>query len=108
LEQRWGVHSAMGGTGAIVKALVNLLEDRRVPIRYNTPVTRIRVDNGKAVGVELENGAFIAADIVVSNADSAWTYKHLIEEKYRPSWSDKRIEKGNYSVNNLCKVHLMN
>ena len=97
LEQRWGVHSAMGGTGAIVTALVNLLQDRMVPIRYNTPVTRIRVDNGKAVGVELENGEFIGADIVVSNADAAWTYKYLIEEKYRPSWSNRRIDKGNYS-----------
>jgi phytoene desaturase len=97
LEQRWGVHSAMGGTGAIVNALVNLLQDQMVPIRYNTAVTRIRVQDGKAIGVELENGEFIASEIVVSNADPAWTYKHLIEEKYRPSWSNRRIEKGNYS-----------
>jgi phytoene desaturase len=97
LEQRWGVHSAMGGTGAIVNALVELLKDRRVPIRYNAPVTQIRVKDGKAVAVELENGELIGADIVVSNADAAWTYKYLIEEKYRPSWSNRRIEKGNYS-----------
>jgi phytoene desaturase len=55
------------------------------------------VQDGKAIGVELENGEFIASEIVVSNADPAWTYKHLIEEKYRPSWSNRRIEKGNYS-----------
>ena len=97
LEQRWGVHSAMGGTGAIVNALVDLLKHRHGPIRYNAAVTRIRVDNGKAVGVELENGEFLGADIVVSNADAAWTYKHLIEEKYRPSWSNRRIDKGHYS-----------
>lgn len=42
LEQRWGVHSAIGGTGAIVNALVGLLKERMVPIRYNAPVTRIR------------------------------------------------------------------
>ena len=97
LEQRWGVHSAMGGTGAIVNALVKLLQQRHVPIRYNSAVTRICVKEGKAVGVELQNGELMAADIVVSNADAAWTYKHLIEEKYRPHWTDRKIEKGNYS-----------
>jgi len=50
LERRWGVHSAMGGTGAIVQALVNLLQERHIPIRYNTAVTRIQVDNGTAMG----------------------------------------------------------
>ena len=97
LEQRWGVHSAMGGTGAIVNALVGLLKDRMVPIRYNAPVTRIRVKDGKAVAVELDNGELIGADIVVSNADAAWTYRHLLEEKERPHWSNRRIEKGHYS-----------
>ena len=48
LERRWGVHSAMGGTGAIVRELVKLLEERQVPVRYNAPVTRIRVEDGRA------------------------------------------------------------
>jgi len=34
---------------------------------------------------------------VVSNADAAWTYRHLLEEKERPHWSNRRIEKGHYS-----------
>jgi phytoene desaturase len=97
LERRWGVHSAMGGTGAIVRELVKLLHDRKVPIRYNAPVTQIRVENGRASGVELESGEFIAADIVVSNADAAWTYRHLIAPQHRRHWTDKRIAKGNYS-----------
>ena len=53
LERRWGVHSAMGGTGAIVRELVQLLTDRGVPIRYNAPVTRILVEQGRARGVEV-------------------------------------------------------
>ena len=97
LERRWGVHSAMGGTGAIVRELVKLLSDRNVPIRYNAPVTRIRVEAGRARGIELASGEFIAADIVVSNADAAWTYRHLIEPQHRKHWTDKRIAKGKYS-----------
>ena len=97
LERRWGVHSAMGGTGAIVNALVNLLEERQVPIRYNAPVTRIRVADGRATGVELDSGEFIPADIVVSNGDAAWTYRHLVEPQHRKHWTDRRIAKGKYS-----------
>ena len=97
LERRWGVHSAMGGTGAIVRELVKLLSDRNVPICYNAPVTRIRVEAGRARGIELASGEFIAADIVVSNADAAWTYRHLIEPQHRKHWTDKRIAKGKYS-----------
>ncbi len=97
LERRWGVHSAMGGTGAIVNALVNLLEERQVPIRYNAPVTRIRVADGRATGVELDSGEFIPADIVVSNGDAAWTYRNLVEPQHRKHWTDRRIAKGKYS-----------
>ena len=97
LERRWGVHSAMGGTGAIVSELVKLLDERGVKIHYNSPVTRIRVEGGQARGVELASGQFIPADIVVSNADAAWTYRHLIEPQHRKHWTDKRIAKGKYS-----------
>lgn len=98
LERTWGVHSAMGGTGAIVKGLVNLLQERGVDIRLNAPVTKIRIQDKRAVGIELQNGEFISADIVVSNADTAWTYKNLIEPQHRKHWSDAKINKGRYSM----------
>ncbi len=98
LEKNWGVHSAMGGTGAIVQGLVKLLKERQVPIRYNTAVTRIRVSKGRAQGVELADGSFIPADIVVSNGDAAWTYRYLVEPSHRRHWTDKKIDNGRYSM----------
>ena len=98
LERRWGVHWAMGGTGALVRGLVDLLAERGVPVRCNTEVKRIVVANRKAVGVELASGERIDADIVVSNADTAWTYRHLIDADQRPHWTDKRIEGKRYSM----------
>jgi phytoene desaturase len=83
LERRFGVHWAMGGTGALIKGLVNLLEERGAHVRCDAPVTRILIENGRAVGVELENGEQLKSDIVVSNADTAWTYKNLVDKKYR-------------------------
>ncbi len=98
LERTWGVHSAMGGTGAIVQGLVNLLKGRGVQIRCNAPVTQICIENGRACGVQLASGEFMPADIVVSNADTAWTYKHLVAPEHRRVWTDRKIDNGKYSM----------
>lgn len=98
LERNWGVHSAMGGTGAIVQGLVNLLHSRGVALRYNAPVQKIRVERGRATGVELAGGEFIPSDIVVSNADSAWTYRYLVDAEHRSHWTNRRIDQGRYSM----------
>ena len=98
LERQWGVHWAMGGTGALVNGLVNVLEGLGGSLRPNAEVKRIEVDGGRATGVTLANGERIAADIVVSNADTAWTYKHLVAPEHRRHWTDQRIDNGRYSM----------
>ncbi len=55
LERKWGVHSAMGGTGAVVKGLVSLVEGQGSEIRYKSEVEQILVKDGKAVGVRLDD-----------------------------------------------------
>jgi phytoene desaturase len=98
LERRWGVHFPMGGTGSLVKGLVSLIEGQGGNVRCNAGVAQITVDHGAASGVRLENGEHIAADVVVSNADSAWTYRHLVPAEHRQRWTDRRIEKARYSM----------
>ena len=98
LERRWGVHWAMGGTGALVQGLVKLLNERGVSVRCNAPVTRINVEQGRARSVTLENGEVLNADIVVSNGDPAWTYRYLIDAKHRRHWTDGKVARGKYSM----------
>ena len=98
LERRHGVHSAMGGTGSLIKGLAGLLADRGVEIRLNSEVKRIEVEDGKAQGVTLANGEFIPSDIVVSNADAAWTYQKLIAPEHRKVWTDAKVNKSKYSM----------
>ena len=98
LERRCGVHWAMGGTGELVRGLVGLLAARGVPVRCRAEVRRITVEQGRATGVELADGERLAADIVVSNADTAWTYRHLVDRQHRPHWTDRRIEGKKYSM----------
>jgi len=98
LERRFGVHWTMGGTGALVNGLVNVIEGMGGSLRTGAQVRRINVHNGRAGGVTLATGETIAADIVVCNADAAWTYKHLIDAKYRKVWTNAKVEKGKYSM----------
>lgn len=98
LERRFGVHFAMGGTGALVRGLVGLIEGQGGRVLCGQAVQEILVEGGAACGVRLAGGETMAADVVVSNADSAWTYKHLLPERHRRHWTDKRIAKARYSM----------
>jgi len=97
LERHWGVHSAMGGTGAIVNGLVDLIEGQGSRVRCNAEVAEITVADGKATGVRLADGETIPADIVVSNADLAWTYRNLLPGVERKHWTDRKLDKAQYS-----------
>src|SRR5262249_11195027 len=94
LERRWGVHFVMGGTGRLINGLVSLLEGQGGRICYNHEVEQIRVRDGRAVGVRLKDGRDIDSDIVVSNADSANTYLHLLPH----SQPTRVLKRARYSM----------
>ena len=98
LERRWGVHFAMGGTNRLVSGLVELIEGQGGEVRCHAPVEQILVRDRRAVGVRLEDGSSLAADVVVSNADSAWTYRHLLAPEHRQRWTNRHIETRRYSM----------
>ena len=98
LERRFGVHFAMGGTGSLVKGIVGLIEGQGNLVRCNTGVAQILVKDGAACGVLLDNGERLLADAVVSNADSATTYRRLLAPEHRQRWTDARIERARYSM----------
>lgn len=98
LEREWGVHYSMGGTGSIVNGLVRLIEEQGGSIHLNTEIDEILVKRGKAYGVCLKDGTEVAADAVVSNADVAFTYRHMIAPEHRRKYSDGKIERTKYSM----------
>jgi phytoene desaturase len=98
LERRHGVHFAMGGTGSLVQGLVSLIESQGGRLRYNAAVKQILVEGGRAVGVELDDGERLHAGVVVSNADSAATYRYLVPQQYRRRWTDRKLERARYSM----------
>jgi phytoene desaturase len=106
LERRFGVHWAMGGTGSVIRGMVSLLEGLGGTLRCNAEVRKIDIEvdpssrsgRGRTTGVTLAGGERLAAEVVVSNADTMWTYRHLVEPQHRPHWTDRRIEGGRYSM----------
>lgn len=98
LEREWGVHYAMGGTGAVVSALGKLFGELGGKTRLSTAVRRIVVENGLAKAIETESGETIPADIVVSNADIATTYIRMIDAQHRKRWTDRKLKAMKYSM----------
>jgi phytoene desaturase len=79
LERRWGIHFAIGGTGALVGALEKLMVELDIDIKLNTTVEKILVENKKVIGVQLENGTKFEADLVVANVDPKYLYRHMLD-----------------------------
>lgn len=98
LEKTWGVHFAMGGTGALVNGLIRMFEDIGGKIELNARAEEIEVEGGKVARVRLADGRSFPADVVVSNGDVANTYRKLIKPEHRRKWTDRRLEKMRYAM----------
>ncbi|MBL8212216.1 MAG: phytoene desaturase [Bryobacterales bacterium] len=98
LEREWGVHYAIGGTGAIVQALGKLFVELGGKVKLSTPARRILVDNHRVTGVETAHGERLQADAVVSNADVANTYRKLLPTEARRKYTDSKLDSMRYSM----------
>lgn len=81
LEREWGISFPMGGTGALIQAFHRLLDEEGVEVLLNTSVKEIVIREKKAKGVLLENGTYMKASLVISNADTPYCYTHMIASK---------------------------
>jgi len=98
LEREWGVFYAMGGTGAIVRALGQVFEELGGKIHLNAEAAEILVEGRRVTGIRLKDGTIHKADAVVSNADVAWTYMNLIPNHSRRWNKDLRYRNTRYSM----------
>ncbi len=97
-ERKWGVHYAQGGTGAIVQALGRLLHELGGVVHPNSEVAEILIEKRRASGIRLQDRTIHYADAIVSNADVAFTYRYLIPPEYRRIYTNRKIEKMQYSM----------
>jgi phytoene dehydrogenase-like protein len=72
----------IGGMGAITQAMAKSCVTAGVEINTNVPVQQVQIADGRAIGLVLESGLVLEADIVVSNADPKRTFLNLVGKEH--------------------------
>ena len=98
----WG--HAIGGMGAITQAMRKACELYGVEITTDAPVKSLLVDNGEAVGVELESGEEISATRVAANVNPKLLYTRLtpgnaLDPEFRRRMDSWRCGSGTLRMN---------
>ena len=97
---------AIGGSQAITDAL--LAAGRKLGVSYRTAceVDRITVENRRATGVELTDGSWISADLVVSDLGCSQTVLRLLREVEVDERIRRRIRNIHYDRGQLLWANL--
>jgi phytoene desaturase len=75
-----GIWFPRGGMYRTIEKLEEISKGLGVTFHYDTPVQKIEVEGSQAKGVVLENGEFVAGDIVLANADLPYVYRSMLPE----------------------------
>ncbi|MEV8509003.1 NAD(P)/FAD-dependent oxidoreductase [Actinoplanes sp. NPDC051475] len=82
------------GGGQVVPAhLIDVIQSHGGRVRTKARVTRILIENGAAVGVQLDDDETIMAPIVVSGADLKRTYLDLVGREHLSPATVARVER---------------
>jgi len=98
LERAYGVFFAMGGTGAIVNALSDLMKRQGVHIVLNTTVTSIDIEHNQAKRVVFSDGTAHEVDLIVSNADPTYLYQNMVETHQTATSTKLKLKVAHYSM----------
>ena len=74
-----------GGMIMISEAIRKSYESHGGQVKFSTPVKKILLENGKAVGVELENGQKVSSKVVLSNLEARSTFTRLLNPDQLPA-----------------------
>ncbi|MCX6440800.1 MAG: phytoene desaturase family protein [Actinobacteria bacterium] len=83
VEESFGAWHIKGGLGTLATLVHQRCVDVGVDIHFNSQVVEITTEKGRATGIQLADGSFVAADAVVTNADASITYSNLIKGNQR-------------------------
>jgi phytoene desaturase (3,4-didehydrolycopene-forming) len=76
-----GIWYPIGGFNKVVQEIQKIASDKfEAKFHYGKGIHRIVCQGTEAKGVELQDGTFVEADIVISNADLVYTYSNLLPE----------------------------
>lgn len=77
-----GVWFPKGGIGELVTAMQKLALEQGTEFIFNQSVEKITVEKGRAIGIKTATHTY-HADIIIVNADYAWSEMNLLEDRYQ-------------------------
>lgn len=98
LEQRFGVHYAMGGTTAIIEALGGLLERAGVDVVLGDSVARVQTRGHRVTSVDLDSGRSLPCDLALSAGDPVTLYTKLLGEGGKHAATRRRATRMKLSM----------
>jgi len=104
-RSRVGVEYPVGGSEAIVEALIRGFKRWGGELRLNAHVEKILVRDGKVQGVRLGNGETLSAPLVISNATLWDTYSKLLSPQDLPP-SFRQNSLATPAVESFMHLHL--
>ena len=87
-----GYYYFEGGSQSISDALAEVIKENGGEILLNSLVTKILIEDGKAVGVRTEGGEEYLARFVISNANAPDTFFKLVGKENLPEDYIKKLE----------------
>jgi phytoene desaturase len=93
-----GIYYSKGGMIGIPKGLQKCGERKGMKVRLKSPVKKILIEKGRAMGVMLEDGTEITSDLVISNINSKKMYFDLVGEEHIPWMARKGLKSYTYSM----------
>ena len=87
-----GFYYFEGGSQAVTKALAEVVRENGGEVLLNTLVTKILLEDGKAVGVQTKDGKEFKARYVISNANALDTFFKMIGEEHLPADYVERLK----------------
>ncbi|MEM8544954.1 MAG: NAD(P)/FAD-dependent oxidoreductase [Cyanobacteria bacterium P01_H01_bin.119] len=95
----------VGGSGAIVDALVRGLKKFGGTLRLNAHVEKILIQQNRATGVRLKTGETLTANVVISNATIWDTLNHLLDpQDLPPDYRQRSLQMT--PINSFMHLHL--
>jgi phytoene dehydrogenase-like protein len=92
-----------GGIGRLSESLAQQIEELGGEVRLKQQVTRILVEQGRAVGVELKNGQQIRARTVISNLDKQATFNRLLSGHELAVEDQQRVDAFTHRGRSTCR-----
>ncbi|MDQ7772274.1 MAG: FAD-dependent oxidoreductase [Elusimicrobiales bacterium] len=92
MQHMCGGYYPAGGSQRLADAMAEALRRKGGELLLGAPVKRIVTEDGRARGVELEDGRRFASETVVSNTDILATYRRLLDPSSLPAGFLARLE----------------